>query len=75
RPSMLGQAMRTLPQEYVDLLEEKYLDGLSVRQMAQKRARTEKAIESALSRARQMLTEAFLRLEARQEHPDDHSRL
>jgi RNA polymerase sigma-70 factor (ECF subfamily) len=75
RALTLAQVMGTLRTEYVELLEEKYLEGLSVRQMAQRHARTEKAIESALSRARQMLKKTFLRLEARQEHPDEHSRL
>ena len=73
RAFLLGQVMRTLPPEYVELLEEKYLEGLSVRQMAGKHARTEKAIESALSRARQMLKNTFLRLEAREEHRDEHT--
>ena len=71
RASILAQVIRTLPPESIELLEEKYLDGLSVRQMAQKRARTEKAIESALSRARETLRNTFLRLEARQEHRDE----
>lgn len=75
RALILAQVMRTLRPEYVELLEEKYLEGLSVRQMARKRAQTEKAVESALSRARQMLKDTFLRLEARQEHPDEPSRL
>ncbi len=75
RAFLLAQVMRTLPPEYVELLEEKYLDGLSVRQMARKHARTEKAIESALARARQMLGNTFLRREARQEHRDEHTPL
>ena len=75
RTLLLAQVMRMLPPEYVELLEEKYLDGLSVRQMAGKHARTEKAIESALSRARQMLRNTFLRREARQEHRDEHTPL
>ena len=40
---LLAQVMRVLPPECVELLEEKYLEGLSIRQMAEKRARTEKA--------------------------------
>jgi RNA polymerase sigma-70 factor, ECF subfamily len=55
RASFLAQAMATLPSDYVELLEEKYLDRLTVRQMGEKHARTDKAIESALSRAREML--------------------
>ena len=63
----LSEAMRRLPPESVELLEEKYLEGLSVRQMAERHARTEKAITSALSRAREMLRDKFLRLQRRQE--------
>ena len=73
RAFLLGQVMRTLPPGYVELLEEKYLEGLSVRQMARKHGRTAKAIESALSRARQMLKNTFLRQEAQEEHRDEHT--
>lgn len=67
RAEMLSAMMRSIPSEYADLLEEKYMDGLSVREMAQRRGKTEKAIESALSRARAMLKEKYLRFHARQE--------
>lgn len=67
---LLAQVMRLLPSEYVELLEEKYLEGLAVRQMAEKRARTEKSIESALSRARDMLRSTFQRLHAQEETGD-----
>jgi RNA polymerase sigma-70 factor (ECF subfamily) len=67
RVVLLSQAMRSLPPDYVELLEEKYLEGLSVRQMAAQRNRTEKAIESALSRARELLRSTFLQLEKREE--------
>jgi RNA polymerase sigma-70 factor (ECF subfamily) len=63
RTLLLAEAMRRLPPESVELLEEKYLEGLSLRQMAERHARTEKAVESALSRAREMLRDKFLRLE------------
>jgi RNA polymerase sigma-70 factor (ECF subfamily) len=69
----LAEVMASLPAEMVELLEEKYLEGLSVRQMAERHARTEKAIESALSRARASMRDAFLRLEARQEDRDEHT--
>jgi RNA polymerase sigma-70 factor (ECF subfamily) len=75
RAVRLAQSMRSLPPQYVELLEEKYLEGLSVRQIAQQRSRTEKAIESELSRARQMLKSTLLRLERREEHPDEYSEL
>jgi RNA polymerase sigma-70 factor (ECF subfamily) len=72
---LLAQVMRLLPPDYVELLEEKYLEGLAVRQMAEQRARTEKSIESALSRARDMLRSTFRRLQAREEIRDDELRL
>jgi DNA-directed RNA polymerase specialized sigma24 family protein len=71
----LAQVMRLLPPEYVELLEEKYLEGLAVRQMAEKRARTEKSIESALSRARDVLRSTYQRLQSREEIRDDDLRL
>ncbi len=74
RVVLLAQAMRSLPPEYVELLEEKYLEGLSILQMARTRDRTEKAIESELPRARVMLREKLVRLEARQEHSHESSR-
>jgi RNA polymerase sigma-70 factor, ECF subfamily len=75
RTLLLAQVMRQLPPEHVELLEEKYLEGLSVRQMAEKRARTEKAIESALSRARDMLRNAFQHLYAREERSHENFRV
>jgi RNA polymerase sigma-70 factor (ECF subfamily) len=64
---LLGQVMRLLPPENVEVLEEKYLEGLSVRQIAAKRARTEKSVESALSRARDLFRRTFRRLQMRDE--------
>ena len=75
RALLLAQAMRLLPANCVELLEEKYLEGLSVRQMAERRAQTEKAVESALSRARDMLRTTFQRLQAKEEIGDDQFRL
>jgi len=75
RALLLAQAMRLLPAKCVELLEEKYLESRTVRQMAEKRAQTEKAIESALSRARELLRTAFQRLQAKEEIGHDHSRL
>jgi RNA polymerase sigma-70 factor, ECF subfamily len=75
RVVLLAQAMRSLPPEYAEVLEEKYLEGLSVRQMAQQRSRTEKAIESVLSRARELLRSTFLRLEKREADRHEHTEL
>jgi len=60
---LLAQVMRSLPEDYVELLEEKYMEGLSVLQIAQKWDKTEKSVESALSRARNMLRNNFQRLQ------------
>lgn len=55
RAEALSAALRSLPQECATLLEEKYLDGCSVREMAQRHGKSEKAIESALARARALV--------------------
>ncbi len=59
---------QSLPGEDAELLEEKYLDGLSVREMAGRRSRTQKAVESALSRARERFRQRFLKLQAKWEN-------
>lgn len=72
---LLAEVMRRLPPECVELLEEKYLEGLTVREMAENRSGTEKSIESALSRARDLLRSAFQRLRSREEMPDGNLQL
>jgi RNA polymerase sigma-70 factor, ECF subfamily len=67
RTLLLAEAMRRLPAEAVELLEEKYLEGLSLREMGERHARTGAAVESALSRARELLRNTFLRLQRQQE--------
>jgi len=67
RAARVSAAMQAMPAHYVALLEEKYLDGLSVRQMAAQRRVNPKAVESALSRARNAFREALQRQEARTE--------
>jgi len=66
--ALVAAVMRSLPGEDAELLEEKYLDGLSLREMAGRRRRTEKAVESALSRARERFRQSFRRLKSRQEN-------
>lgn len=63
RALRVSVALRRLPAGYADLLEEKYLDGLSVRLMAQRRGQSEKSVESALSRARVAFREIYHRLQ------------
>ncbi len=67
RAVAIASAMRSMPPEYVELLEDKYLEGLSVRQIASKQQKSEKAVESALSRARAMLRERYSRYCTKQE--------
>lgn len=50
-----------LPDEQRQVLEWKYLDGLSVRDMADRLGRTEKAVEAALYRARNAFRDAVER--------------
>jgi RNA polymerase sigma-70 factor (ECF subfamily) len=48
-----------LPDRYGDVLEWKYLQGLSVNDIAERLASTPKAVESMLTRARQAFREGF----------------
>jgi RNA polymerase sigma-70 factor, ECF subfamily len=52
---MLSAVLRAIAPEDAELLEEKYLEGLSVHEMAGRHGKTEKAIESALSRTRALV--------------------
>ncbi len=67
RAALIAEVMQSLPADQAELLEEKYLEGLSVRQIAGSRSTTEMAVQSALFRARQAFREKFLRLKGRQE--------
>jgi RNA polymerase sigma-70 factor (ECF subfamily) len=60
--AFVNATMAQLPQHYRVALEAKYIDGQSMRQMAEKNGGTEKAIESLLTRARQAFRESFLAL-------------
>jgi RNA polymerase sigma-70 factor (ECF subfamily) len=65
--ALVSLAMRHLPDHYVEALEEKYIEGLSVSDMAAKRQMSEKAVESVLSRAREAFRTAFEKLRTREE--------
>ena len=69
RALQVSLAMRRLPERYAELLEEKYVDGLSVKQIAEQHGATEKAIESALYRARDALRDAYRAATRDQEVP------
>lgn len=64
-------ALRRLPRRDAELLEEKYLEGCSVREMAETRGTTEKAVESALSRAREAFRAAMSEVQTKEDHPND----
>ena len=51
-----------LPARYSDVLEWKYLQGLSMREIAQRLDTTTKAVESLLTRAREAFRDGFATL-------------
>lgn len=68
RAVLVSLVIRRLPDSCAELLEQKYIEGLSVRQIAQRRGITEKAVTSALSRARDSFRTVFGQLQDRQEY-------
>jgi len=71
RAVAVSLVMQQLPSSYAELLEEKYLEGLSVREIAKRKKMTEKAVESALSRARQAFRETFQKMQSSKEVADE----
>ncbi len=67
RALRVSAAMDRLPDRYAELLEAKYLDSLSVKQIAEHQGETEKAIESALHRARDAFRDAYAAVSRDQE--------
>jgi len=59
---LVGATMSQLPPHYREVLEQKYLSGRSVRDLASGQSVSEKAIESLLTRARKAFRETFLAL-------------
>ena len=59
RALVISRVMKQLAGDYAELLEDKYIEGLSVREMARRRELSEKAVESALSRARAAFRESY----------------
>ena len=70
RAVLVAMALRELQENYAELLEEKYLEGLSVRRIARSRGSTEKAVESALTRARAAFRQAYHRQQKTHEEQD-----
>jgi RNA polymerase sigma-70 factor, ECF subfamily len=56
---LVTSTMSTLPESYSKVLEMKYITGLSVRDIANMLEKTEKSVESQLTRARVAFREAF----------------
>jgi RNA polymerase sigma-70 factor (ECF subfamily) len=55
----VARALAALPQRYEDVLRARYLDGLTIADIAAARGETIKAIESLLSRARTAFRETY----------------
>ncbi|MBM4091629.1 MAG: sigma-70 family RNA polymerase sigma factor [Planctomycetes bacterium] len=56
---LIRATLASLSGDYEDLLARKYLDGVSVEQMADERATSETAVRSRLARARKAFRQAF----------------
>ncbi|TWT66765.1 ECF RNA polymerase sigma factor SigL [Posidoniimonas polymericola] len=63
RRDQVEQAMATLKQRHRLVLEWKYAEGMSVRQIAERLGATEKSVEASLYRARREFRQAYLELE------------
>jgi RNA polymerase sigma-70 factor (ECF subfamily) len=74
RAERVAAALADLPEHYEAVLRAKYLDGASVAQIAEASARTSKAVESLLSRARQAFRERYRALESSGNVPERSSR-
>lgn len=59
---LVNVTMSQLPTHYREALEGKYMSGMSVHDLAQKRQTTDKAMESLLTRARQAFRATFMTL-------------
>ena len=62
---LVYEALAKLPVHYRMVLEAKYLEGLSVNEIAESQGRTEKATESLLSRAREKFGEVYKKMQER----------
>jgi RNA polymerase sigma-70 factor (ECF subfamily) len=61
---LIQATLDSLPQRYGDVLEWKYVDGLSVKQIAQRLGTAPKAAESMLTRAREAFRETVHAIDA-----------
>jgi RNA polymerase sigma-70 factor, ECF subfamily len=60
---VVGAVLTALPEDYQLVLAEKYLQGRSVREIARRMHRSEKAVESLLTRARDMFRKAHKKMQ------------
>lgn len=58
----MQSALTHLPEHYQQILQAKYVNGLSMQAIAEQRQCTEKAVESLLTRARAALRKAWLQI-------------
>jgi len=63
--ALVGATLSSLPPDYRDALLQKYVDGLSVNEMAARAGKSPKATESRLTRARVAFTRVFAVLNGR----------
>ena len=67
RATLVARIMRSLSNGQAELLEDKYLQGLSVREMARLRGASEQSVASALFRARQAFRQRFSKFQTNKE--------
>ena len=63
--ALVGATLSSLPPDYRDALVQKYVDGLTVNEIAERAGRTPKATESRLTRARVAFARVFTLLNGR----------
>jgi RNA polymerase sigma-70 factor, ECF subfamily len=66
---LVGATLSSFPPRYRDVLTDKYLRDLPVREIARRHGATEKGIESLLTRARQAFARTFRLLARRRQEP------
>lgn len=62
-PESVGVVLSSLPEDYQRVLSDKYLKGLSVKEMSERIGKSDKAVESLLTRAREAFRRAHTLLQ------------
>lgn len=65
----IGGVLNSLSEAHQSLLRQKYFDDRSVREIAEAMGKTEKAVESLLTRAREAFSRQFAKLESDEDRP------